>query len=54
MLRNPFHLVELSPWPFTAAGGALFLTVGLVRWFHGKGVRLMLIGITVIILTMVQ
>nr|YP_008802627.1 cytochrome c oxidase subunit III [Anodonta anatina]AGS17952.1 cytochrome c oxidase subunit III [Anodonta anatina]AGS17966.1 cytochrome c oxidase subunit III [Anodonta anatina]AGS17980.1 cytochrome c oxidase subunit III [Anodonta anatina]AGS18008.1 cytochrome c oxidase subunit III [Anodonta anatina] len=54
MLRNPFHLVELSPWPFTAASGALFLTVGLVSWFHGKGMTLMMIGILVILLTMVQ
>lgn len=54
MLRNPFHLVEFSPWPFTAAMGALFLTTGMVRWFHGKGGFLMFLGISVILLTMVQ
>nr|AQT38511.1 cytochrome c oxidase subunit 3 [Anodontites trapesialis] len=54
MLRNPFHLVELSPWPFTSAIGALSLTVGLVGWFHGKGLFLAVLGILVIIMSMFQ
>nr|YP_009373428.1 cytochrome c oxidase subunit III [Neotrigonia margaritacea]AQT38498.1 cytochrome c oxidase subunit 3 [Neotrigonia margaritacea] len=54
MLRNPFHLVEPSPWPVIAALGSLFLTVGLVSWFHMKGILLMCLGVVVILLTMLQ
>lgn len=29
-LTNPYHLVELSPWPIVGSVGALLLTSGLV------------------------
>lgn len=31
---QPFHLVEISPWPLFAALGALFLTLGMVGCFY--------------------
>ena len=54
MFRQPFHLVELSPWPLTAGIGAFCLTLGLTRWFHGHGIYLILLGLTIVILTIVQ
>nr|AVW86180.1 cytochrome c oxidase subunit 3 [Eulepethus nanhaiensis] len=54
MIRQPFHLVEFSPWPLTGSIGALILTVGLGAWFHGYSISPMLIGILIIALTMLQ
>nr|YP_010349991.1 cytochrome c oxidase subunit III [Clithon corona]UOH96861.1 cytochrome c oxidase subunit 3 [Clithon corona]URF21489.1 cytochrome c oxidase subunit III [Clithon corona] len=54
MIRNPFHLVEFSPWPLTGSMGALFLTVGLAGWFHGYSMSTMVLGLVLIGLTMVQ
>lgn len=33
--KHPYHLVDPSPWPLIAAMGCLFLTFGLVMFFHG-------------------
>jgi cytochrome c oxidase subunit 3 len=33
--KNPFHLVDSSPWPIVAAFGALGLTFGGVLFMHG-------------------
>nr|QBC73138.1 cytochrome c oxidase subunit III [Anatoma sp. MNHN-IM-2013-42003] len=54
MIRNPYHLVEFSPWPLTGSMGALFLTVGSAGWFHGGSPYVSLLGFVLIILTMVQ
>lgn len=54
MIRNPFHLVEYSPWPFVGSAGAFFLTVGMASWFHGYGRFVLVIGLGVIGLTIVQ
>ena len=34
IVRQPFHLVEPSPWPLIAALAAFWLTTRLVAWFH--------------------
>jgi len=54
MVRNPFHLVEFSPWPLTGSMGAFFLTAGIAGWFHKRIISLPLIGIALIILTIIQ
>nr|YP_009773400.1 cytochrome c oxidase subunit III [Hanleyella oldroydi]QIZ12613.1 cytochrome c oxidase subunit III [Hanleyella oldroydi] len=54
MIRNPFHLVEFSPWPLTGSVGALFLTAGMASWFHGYSMILFYLGLFMILLTMVQ
>jgi len=54
MARQPFHLVEYSPWPITASLGALRLTIGLTSWFHGYGLKCIIFGITLILLTKIQ
>ena len=54
MTRQPFHLVEFSPWPLTGSIGALTLTLGLTAWFHGKGITGIIIGLIIIALTILQ
>lgn len=54
MVRNPYHLVEYSPWPLTAAAAALCITTGTVAWFHKYGASLIIIGSLLIIITIAQ
>nr|YP_010974608.1 cytochrome c oxidase subunit III [Pomacea aulanieri]WNR57061.1 cytochrome c oxidase subunit 3 [Pomacea aulanieri] len=54
MSRNPFHLVEFSPWPLTASVGALFLTSGLAGWMHGYSILTLGLGLLLIGFTMLQ
>uniref|UniRef100_A0AAU6QGJ1 Cytochrome c oxidase subunit 3 n=1 Tax=Aurospio banyulensis TaxID=3050091 RepID=A0AAU6QGJ1_9ANNE len=53
-MRQPFHLVEASPWPLLGALGAFCLTTGLAAWFHGYGTAMLIVGLVLIILVMVQ
>jgi len=34
MLRTPYHLVELRPWPIILAARTMLLILGLINWFH--------------------
>nr|UGS80535.1 cytochrome c oxidase subunit III [Teliapsocus conterminus] len=52
--NHPFHLVNASPWPLTGALAALFMTLGMVEWFHSPKSILMSIGLMTLILTMIQ
>nr|ALD62496.1 cytochrome c oxidase subunit III [Leptoxis ampla] len=52
MWRNPFHLVEFSPWPLTGSIGALFLALGLVSWFHKNSTLSLFLGLLLICMTM--
>ena len=54
MLRQPFHLVEYSPWPLTGSLGALTLTIGIASWFHSHGTTCFYISFILIIATIVQ
>jgi len=54
MIRQPFHLVEFSPWPLTGSIGALILTIGLTSWFHGYSISCLLLGLFIIALTILQ
>ncbi len=42
---HPYHLVDISPWPFFAGLSALNLTVGFVCYLHGYGDFLFKLGI---------
>lgn len=53
MTRQPFHLVEYSPWPLTGAIGALILTTGLTSWFHIHQTTCLILGLILIITTIV-
>nr|WAX39225.1 cytochrome c oxidase subunit III [Anaplecta sp. 8 ZQW-2020]WAX39238.1 cytochrome c oxidase subunit III [Anaplecta sp. 8 ZQW-2020] len=52
--NHPFHLVNQSPWPLTGAIGAMITMVGLIKWFHMFSNELMLLGMTIMIMTMIQ
>lgn len=54
MIRQPFHLVEFSPWPLVGSLGAFSLTVGTARWFHNYGRTAALIGLAIILITIIQ
>ena len=54
MIRQPFHLVEISPWPLTGSLGAFITTVGLTSWFHGYGDICLILGLFIIFLTILQ
>jgi len=54
MIRQPFHLVELSPWPLTGSLAALFLTRGFAAWFHGYSPYSLIFAFILIILTILQ
>ena len=34
MIRQPFHLIEIRPWPLTTSISIFTITVGLTTWFH--------------------
>nr|BDQ43710.1 cytochrome c oxidase subunit 3 [Metaphire tosaensis] len=54
MIRQPFHLVEYSPWPLTSSLGAFTLAIGIASWFHGYGMSCFIIAILLIIMSMYQ
>lgn len=54
MVRQPFHLVEYSPWPLTSSLGAFTLAIGLARWFHGYGISCFVIAIILILISIYQ
>nr|BDQ43684.1 cytochrome c oxidase subunit 3 [Metaphire tosaensis] len=54
MIRQPFHLVEYSPWPLTSSLGAFTLAIGIASWFHGYGMSCFIIALLLIIMSMYQ
>nr|UGS80352.1 cytochrome c oxidase subunit III [Kaestneriella sp. KaspPE] len=52
--NHPYHLVNVSPWPLVGAIAALFMTLGMIQWFHTNLNTLMNIGLIVMLLTMYQ
>ena len=52
VLCHPYHLVEPSPWPCLGAGGAFFITVGSVMYFHYGLVQIMYLGVLVVVVIM--
>nr|YP_010596154.1 cytochrome c oxidase subunit III [Catamiarus brevipennis]WAJ48486.1 cytochrome c oxidase subunit 3 [Catamiarus brevipennis] len=52
--NHPYHLVDYSPWPLTGSIGAMTLTSGMIMWFHKNSMLLFLLGVTILILTMIQ
>ena len=52
--NHPFHLVDKRPWPIIGAIGAFIIITVLIKWFHLYKQELILIGMTIIILTIIQ
>nr|YP_010582927.1 cytochrome c oxidase subunit III [Parafagocyba longa]UGN61347.1 cytochrome c oxidase subunit III [Parafagocyba longa] len=54
MNNHPYHLVDKSPWPITGAIGLMTTLSGMVMWFYSSFMMYMLMGTTIILLTMIQ
>nr|QZZ18286.1 cytochrome c oxidase subunit III [Empoasca serrata] len=54
MNNHPFHLVDSSPWPIVGSAGLLTMMSGMIMWFHQFNINLMLLGSSIILLTMFQ
>nr|YP_010735838.1 cytochrome c oxidase subunit III [Phytomastax pentaspinula]WEL32810.1 cytochrome c oxidase subunit III [Phytomastax pentaspinula] len=52
--NQPYHLVDKSPWPLTAAIGAMVTASGLAKWFHMFNSSLMYNGMMITLLTLYQ
>nr|YP_010176526.1 cytochrome c oxidase subunit III [Phrynoglossus myanhessei]QSQ72198.1 cytochrome c oxidase subunit III [Phrynoglossus myanhessei] len=51
---HAFHMVDPSPWPILGAITAFLMTSGLAIWFHFNSPLILIMGLTMMILTMVQ
>nr|YP_002242158.1 cytochrome c oxidase subunit III [Damon diadema]ACI02272.1 cytochrome c oxidase subunit III [Damon diadema] len=51
---HPFHMVNMSPWPLTAAIGSLTLTMGMIKWFHLNSMSLFTLGLLILLSTAIQ
>nr|AMD61844.1 cytochrome c oxidase subunit III [Centropus sinensis] len=51
---HSYHMVDPSPWPILGATTALLTTSGLIMWFHYNSLHLLTLGLTSMILVMVQ
>nr|YP_010296696.1 cytochrome c oxidase subunit III [Gracixalus yunnanensis]UMI33289.1 cytochrome c oxidase subunit 3 [Gracixalus yunnanensis] len=51
---HAFHMVNPSPWPLTGATAAFLLTSGLALWFHFNSTIMLLLGFSLMFLTMYQ
>lgn len=52
--NHSFHIVDQSPWPLSAALGALTLTSGIVKWFHSFNFSLIVLGLIILLFTTFQ
>nr|YP_003875569.1 cytochrome c oxidase subunit III [Physemacris variolosa]ADD97027.1 cytochrome c oxidase subunit III [Physemacris variolosa] len=52
--NHPFHMVDMSPWPIISATGMMILTFGLTKWFNKTDTTLLMLGTSIMILTMIQ
>nr|QTA71699.1 cytochrome c oxidase subunit 3 [Hyriopsis bialata] len=53
-MRSPFHLVEMSPWPFFCSLGGVFVAISLVGWFHGSCVCFFMFSASLVVLILWQ
>jgi cytochrome c oxidase subunit 3 len=51
-LKQPYHLVDPSPWPLAGAGSAGLTVLGGVLAMHDEGYALLVIGILCVLSTM--
>ena len=54
IICHPYHIVDESPWPLFGSIGGLYLTTGIVRWFHLNSVYLFSIGLILLGLVITQ
>lgn len=52
MIRQPYHLVQLRPWPLTSALAGLAFFAALGDWFHTRNITPLLATLRLILLNM--
>nr|QXE46448.1 cytochrome c oxidase subunit III [Cephalcia yanqingensis] len=52
--NHPFHLVDSSPWPLLASSGTMISLMGLIKWFHMYMINLFILGMSIMMLIMLQ
>lgn len=53
-IQHPYHIVDESPWPLYGSIGGLYLTRGIVSWFHLNDLSLFFIGTALLALVIYQ
>ena len=53
MILQPYHLVQISPWPLTGSLGGLILIFSLSYWFHVNLYPILPISLLAIIFTII-
>ena len=51
-MKQPYHLVDPSPWPLAASLGAGLLVFGIVLSAHGSGYTVMGVGLAIVLVVM--
>jgi len=54
VICHPYHIVDESPWPIYGSLGGLFLTSGIVSWFHLNSIILFFLGLAILLLVIYQ
>nr|NP_112426.1 cytochrome c oxidase subunit III [Tetrodontophora bielanensis]AAK30945.2 cytochrome oxidase subunit 3 [Tetrodontophora bielanensis] len=52
--NHSFHMVDQSPWPLSAAIGAIIMTSGMTSWFHTLNPMMFMTGMITLLLTTYQ
>lgn len=53
-IQHPYHIVDESPWPLYGSIGGLYLTRGIVSWFHLMDMTLFYIGLLLLMIVIYQ
>ncbi len=54
VICHPYHIVDESPWPLYGSAGGLFLTSGILSWFHLEDITLFFVGLVILVLVIYQ
>lgn len=54
VICHPYHIVDESPWPMFGSLGGLYLTTGIVSWFHLESILLFFVGVIILLLVITQ
>ena len=54
IICHPYHIVDESPWPIYGSVGGLYLTSGIVSWFHLNSIRLFFLGLIILLIVIYQ
>ncbi len=54
VICHPYHIVDESPWPIYGSLGGLFLTSGIISWFHLNSIILFFLGLAILLLVIYQ